>query len=163
MSNGSLFITDEGGNLYYPSDQYGQKQDIDIDNYRMVSFVSNGTIIYSIDYLNNKALGWIAQAAVAVGQIFSSVANSRAKKKESEAIAKMQAAQADMEQKANAADERQLLLQNELTNKRIIGFTLAGLGIFGSIIFLMRRSKNNSSKKALEGQDVKIRKGKSTK
>ncbi len=164
MPNGYLFITDEGGTRYYPSDQYGQKLDIDIANYRLVSFVSDGDIIYSIDYLSNKGLGWITQAIVAAGQIFSSVANSRSKKKEAEAVAKLQASEAAIQQQAAAAAERQLLLQSEISTGRIIGFTLAGIGIFGSILFLVGRNKKEpATKKGLEGKVVKIRKYKNVK
>ena len=93
--DGSIFLIDEAGKIFLPSDANGVFQFLTRESANRITYFTDGKEIYSE---SSNGLGWITEAISAGLQIFGTVSSSQQQKK------------------ANASAERQLQLQNEQLN-----------------------------------------------
>ena len=93
--DGSIFLIDEDGKIFLPSDANGVFQFLTRESANRITYFTDGKEIYSE---SSNGLGWITEAISAGLQIFGTVSSSQQQKK------------------ANASAERQLQLQNEQLN-----------------------------------------------
>ena len=148
--DGSIFLIDEAGKIFLPSDANGVFQFLTRESANRITYFTDGKEIYSA---SSNGLGWITEAISAGLQIFGTVSSSQQQKK------------------ANASAERQLQLKNsmleiqakiqqqqqqtelERTKKvssktplivgGIFAFSLLGL----AVVLIINRNKTNNSGK----------------
>ena len=146
--DGSIFLIDEDGKIFLPSDANGVFQFLTRESANRITYFTDGKEIYSE---SSNGLGWITEAISAGLQIFGTVSSSQQQKKANasaerqlqlknsmlEIQAKIQQQQTELERKKEVSSKTPLIVGG------IFAFSLLGLAV---VLIITRNKTSNLGK-----------------